>query len=67
MLFGKDDGYFPPEENRDVFNRCDVCGESIRTGDQYYDLGMVYIHKDCLDEMPRSEILEIIGIKEETA
>lgn len=64
MLFG---GFEPPEDTREVLCSCDVCGDRIRSGDIYYNLDGSRIHKDCLDEMSRKDILALLGIKEETA
>ncbi len=57
----------PAPDTRPVFARCCVCGEMIRAGDVYYDVGGDYMHKDCADELPREELLGMLGVREETA
>lgn len=56
----------PSPDRRPVFGRCCVCGELIRAGEVFYDLDGNCIHKDCADELPRGELLGMLGVREET-
>lgn len=67
MLFAKNEMIDPPEDYREPFAKCGVCGDLIREGDTHYQIDGTFIHSDCLDELPRKEILKLLGIMEETA
>lgn len=42
------DNQLPDEEI--IFNICDVCGEEIYVGDEYYDIDGIIIHDECLKD-----------------
>ena len=45
--------------------KCSYCGGGIVEGEYFYDIDGRLYHDDCLDEMSREEILELVGIDKE--
>lgn len=44
------DAEIAAEDNRPVFNTCEECGEPIRRGDEYCEVGDVFMHYDCVSD-----------------
>ena len=47
--------------------KCSYCGGEIVEGEYFYDIDGRLYHDDCLDEMSREKILELVGIDKEEA
>ena len=46
---------------------CSACGEEIFEGDKYLEVDGEFVCEECINEMPRAELIEMLGEELKTA
>jgi hypothetical protein len=52
-----------PDYVNSELRECNECGSYIHQGQGFYKLGDLYFHKDCINNLTATDVLEILNIE----